>query len=50
MCQVEKAGDSVQCYVGTKDGKLFVGSTGKERTDDDGNVVHEGALSSVRWH
>jgi len=27
-----------------KDGKLFVGSTGKERTDDDGNVVHEGEM------
>ena len=27
-----------------KDGKLMVGSTGKERTDDDGNVVHRGEL------
>ena len=25
-----------------KGGKLVIGSTGKERTDDDGNVVHEG--------
>jgi soluble calcium-activated nucleotidase 1 len=27
-----------------KDGKLWIGSTGKERTDDDGNVVHEGEM------
>ena len=27
-----------------KDGKLIIGSTGKERTDDDGNVVHKGEL------
>jgi soluble calcium-activated nucleotidase 1 len=27
-----------------KDGVLVVGSTGKERTDDDGNVVHEGEM------
>jgi len=27
-----------------KDGKCIVGSTGKERTDDDGNVVHEGEM------
>jgi len=27
-----------------KDGKLLIGSTGKERTDDDGNVVHEGEM------
>lgn len=27
-----------------KGGKLFVGSTGKERTDDDGNIVHEGEM------
>ena len=47
------ANSAVPCEVEwatQKDGKLFVGSTGKERTDDDGNVVHEGALSSVRWH
>ena len=27
-----------------KDGKLLIGSTGKERTDDDGNVVHKGEM------
>jgi soluble calcium-activated nucleotidase 1 len=27
-----------------KGGKMLVGSTGKERTDDDGNVVHEGEM------
>lgn len=27
-----------------KDGKLYVGSTGKERTDDDGRVMHEGEM------
>jgi nucleoside diphosphate kinase len=27
-----------------KDGKMLIGSTGKERTDDDGNVVHEGEM------
>ena len=27
-----------------KDGLLYVGSTGKERTDDDGNVVHRGEM------
>ena len=27
-----------------KDGKLVIGSTGKERTDDDGNVVHQGEM------
>lgn len=27
-----------------KDGKLFVGSTGKERTNDDGTVAHEGEM------
>ena len=27
-----------------QDGVLFVGSTGKERTDDDGNIVHEGEM------
>ena len=27
-----------------KGGKCIVGSTGKERTDDDGNVVHEGEM------
>lgn len=27
-----------------KDGVLVVGSTGKERTDDDGNVVHRGEM------
>lgn len=27
-----------------KGGKLFIGSTGKERTDDDGKVVHEGEM------
>ena len=25
-------------------GKLIIGSTGKERTDDDGNVVHAGEM------
>jgi soluble calcium-activated nucleotidase 1 len=29
-----------------KGGKLIIGSTGKERTDDDGNVVHEGEMWS----
>jgi hypothetical protein len=29
-----------------KDGVLVVGSTGKERTDDDGNVVHELTIES----
>lgn len=27
-----------------RDGKLYIGSTGKERTDDDGNIVHEGEM------
>ena len=27
-----------------KDGKMLIGSTGKERTDDDGKVVHEGEM------
>jgi len=27
-----------------KGGKCIIGSTGKERTDDDGNVVHEGEM------
>eukprot|EP00930_Biecheleria_cincta_P002325 TRINITY_DN103336_c0_g1_i1.p1 TRINITY_DN103336_c0_g1~~TRINITY_DN103336_c0_g1_i1.p1 ORF type:complete len:426 (+),score=75.85 TRINITY_DN103336_c0_g1_i1:161-1438(+) len=27
-----------------KGGKLYIGSTGKERTDHDGNVVHEGEM------
>lgn len=27
-----------------KGGKLYVGSTGKERTDDDGKIVHEGEM------
>ena len=27
-----------------KGGKLVIGSTGKERTDDDGNIVHEGEM------
>ena len=27
-----------------KGGKMLIGSTGKERTDDDGNVVHEGEM------
>ena len=27
-----------------KDGALLIGSTGKERTDDDGNVVHRGEM------
>jgi len=31
-------------WINQKDGKLYVGSTGKERTDDDGNVVHEGEM------
>ena len=31
-----------------KGGKCIVGSTGKERTDDDGNVVHEVRCGSSR--
>jgi len=27
-----------------KGGKMLIGSTGKERTDDDGNVVHQGEM------
>ena len=47
---VVKLGDGqkdkpLKCEWSTqKDGKLYVGSTGKERTDDDGNVVHEGEM------
>eukprot|EP00931_Biecheleriopsis_adriatica_P047812 TRINITY_DN27594_c0_g1_i1.p1 TRINITY_DN27594_c0_g1~~TRINITY_DN27594_c0_g1_i1.p1 ORF type:complete len:446 (+),score=84.73 TRINITY_DN27594_c0_g1_i1:32-1339(+) len=51
-------GNAVVCHLGDgkkdkplkaewctqKDGKLLIGSTGKERTDDDGNVVHEGEM------
>ena len=28
-------------------GVLLVGSTGKERTDDDGNVVHQGEIFGI---
>lgn len=38
-------GKPLKCeWTTQKGGKLVVGSTGKERTDDDGNVVHEGEM------
>ena len=43
-------GDGSKCkplkveWTTQKNGKLIIGSTGKERTDDDGNVVHEGEM------
>jgi len=38
-------GKPLKCeWTTQKGGRLVVGSTGKERTDDDGNVVHEGEM------
>ena len=38
-------GKPLKCeWTTQKGGKLVVGSTGKERTDDDGNIVHEGEM------
>jgi len=40
-----KKNKPLKCEWSTqKGGKLYVGSTGKERTDDDGNIVHEGEM------
>ena len=40
-----KPGKGLKCEWATmRDGALIVGSTGKERTDEDGNVVHEGEM------
>ena len=41
----KKKGKGLKCEWATvKDGKLFVGSTGKERTNSDGSVAHTGEL------
>ena len=40
-----KKNKGLKCEWSTvKDGELIVGSTGKERTDDDGNLVHTGEM------
>jgi hypothetical protein len=40
-----KEGKGLKCEWATvKDGKLYVGSTGKERTADDGSIMHMGEM------
>ena len=40
-----RPGKGLKCEWATlRDGALVVGSTGKERTDDEGNIVHEGEM------
>jgi soluble calcium-activated nucleotidase 1 len=41
----KKKGKGLKCeWTTTKDGKLYVGSTGKERTNDDGSIAHMGEM------
>ena len=41
----KKAGKGLKCEWATvKDGLLYVGSTGKERTNSDGSIAHMGEL------
>jgi soluble calcium-activated nucleotidase 1 len=40
-----KKGKGLKCeWAAVKDGKMFVGSTGKERTNDDGTIAHMGEM------
>jgi soluble calcium-activated nucleotidase 1 len=40
-----KKGKGLKCeWTAVKDGKLYVGSTGKERTNDDGSIAHMGEM------